>query len=152
MHQQHHVYRPDSTKMAKMIAMLMAGRMLGPDWSRYAVHHYSIENNAVQGNSRIQIQSEHATGPQPYQAYLDVTEPGGVITATSKIHLRVRVNNAIGERTVWALAVEAQMLTSQDLVERMFRTLRYTDKDAVFHVEGEQEFGVVHPDNRVKAR
>ena len=150
MSQLHHVYRPDSTKVGKMFAMLMAGRMLGPDWSRYAVHHYSIENNAVQGTSRLQIQSEHATAPQPYQVYLEVIEPGGVIKPVSKIHLRIRVNNAIGERTVWAIAVEAQQLTMQDLVERVFKMLRYTDKDAVFHVEGEEQFGVVHPDNRVK--
>lgn len=71
-------YKADSTKVAKIIAMLLGGKLLGPDLGPKRVIHYTYENNAFQGVSRVQllprVDSDYDATTLPY---LEVTEKGG---------------------------------------------------------------------------
>jgi hypothetical protein len=141
MRQDHFVYRPDSTKVGKMIAMFLAGRLLGPDWSRYAVHQYSEKNNAFDGTSRIQLQSQHATGPQESLPYLKVMEPGGNIQLAQTIRLEFWSN---GEK-IWARQFPWADFDMAEVVD-IWIWLRLCGKDG--KLCGAEEG--IHPDNRVK--
>jgi hypothetical protein len=143
MHQDHFVYRPDSTKVGKMIAMFLGGKLLGPDWSRYAVHHYAISNNAVEGVSRIQLQSEHATSLQGKQVYLQVIEPGGNLSFASAIDLEVYLNDH-EDRKVWSRRLTWGEFDPDDIIE-LWVWLRLCGQDGQLVSPAEY---LIHPDNR----
>lgn len=143
MHQDHFVYRPDSTKVGKMIAMFLGGNLLGPEWSRYAVHHYAVINNAINGVSRIQLQSEHATSLQSKQVYLEVTEPGGVLLLASTIKLEVYLNDRENRR-VWSCRRRWAEFDSDDIIE-LWVWLRLCGQDGKLL---RPEDSHIHPDNR----
>lgn len=143
MHQDHFVYRPDSTKVGKMIAMFLGGKLLGPDWSRYAVHHYAVKNNAFEGVSRIQLQSEHATSLQGGRIYLEVEEPGGELLPHQVITLSVFLNDAKATR-LWTQKVTWLDFDSDAIVE-CWVWLRLCGRDGQLVRPSEY---LIHPDNR----
>lgn len=142
MHQDHFVYRPDSTKVGKTIAMFLGGKLLGPDWSRYAVHHYAVKNNAVEGVSRIQLQGEHDTCLRSELPYLEVIEPGGVIQPKNIIELYLYLNDK--QNTIAWLVLRRWDEFDMDDVEEVWKRLRLTGRDAKLCSDD----ALLHPDNR----
>lgn len=143
MRQDHFVYRPDSAKVGKMIAMFLAGKLLGPDWSRYAVHHYAVTNNAVVGVSRIQLQSEYATSLQSGRVYLEVEEPGGELLLHQTITLSVFLNDTNDTR-VWKQRV-TWLEFDPDVITECWVWLRLCGQDGQLVRPSEY---LIHPDNR----
>jgi hypothetical protein len=136
----HHVYKADSTKAGKIIAMLLASRLLGPDWSRYAIHHYVVTNNAIEGVSYIQLQSKHATALQKDRVYLEVTERGGEFSTQHTVEMTLKVGNQ---------KISSTFPTWQDIDDQELSAtwywLRLCGKDGLIFTENDY---LLHPDNR----
>lgn len=79
-HKGHRDYKADSTKYAKVISSLMAGRLLGPDLGPKRIRHYTYENNGVCGVSVIQLIPKDLSVEPTSLAYLRVNEPAGAPT------------------------------------------------------------------------
>lgn len=136
----HTVFGADSTKTGKTIAMMLAGNLLGPDWSKYAVHHYTTYNNAVEGVSHIQLQSKHATKLEEGRVELVVIEQGGVFKTDNIITLMVMtgLREITSRRTTWL------GITSKDL-QREWDCLRLIGRGGDRLMDPDY---LLHPDNR----
>lgn len=141
MAQLHSIYTADSTKIGKTIAMLLAGNLLGPDWSRYAVHHYAVKNNAFEGVSYIQLQSRHATKFESSRVHLKVVEKGGV----NQFHMALGISLDVGDEQIWTSHCSWDKLEFAFELDRIWTWLRLCGKDGVCADESE----LLHPDNRI---
>jgi hypothetical protein len=138
--QHHHVYKADSTKIGKTIAMMLASHLLGPDWSRYAVHHYNVENNAVRGVSYIQLQSKWMGVFEKDRIYLEVTEPGQAFDAAKTFEMTLK----IGDRQI-SSTFPSWTDFDNDEIRSTWYWLRLCGKDGQICTD---EDLLLHPDNR----
>lgn len=144
MDQTHFVYTADSTKIGKTIAMLLAGRLLGPDWSRYAVHHYAVKSNAFEGVSRIQLQSKFATALQGKQVYLQIHEPSGALVPGDRpVTITAFLNDAF-DTQVWSQRISWHEI-DHDVLTECWVWLRLLGQDG--RLADPSDY-LIHPDNR----